>query len=315
MKLADLKMDPDFKNLLPELDAETYTALEKDIVANGILDPIITWNGYIADGHNRYEICKAHYINDVPTTPLKKNTKAEVMQWIVDHQFAKRNLKKSERVILLSKVEEQIAKEAKERQLSNLKQNAETSNLTERKADGETAEIMAKKLGVSKNTYKDMKTIVNKGTQNQINRMDKGGRGNGVSTIANEIRDGIPDGYRKCTKCGEVRKIEFFKKGEQKGTYRSFCKDCYNKAEQQRNYPQVMPDSLNPDIPIVVTDEVVVTEFKNIMESMEKSFRFSMETNKGHLNKDVIDSIAKAIDEHIETMNKLKGEIKNETEG
>ena len=76
-----------------------------------------------------------------------------------------------------------------------------------------------------------------------------------------------------------------------------------------------MPDTLNPNIPIVVTDEVVVTEFKNIMWSMEKSFRFSMETNKDHLNKDVIDSIVKAIDEHIETMNKLKGEMKNETEG
>ena len=36
------------------------------------------------------------------------------MQWIVDHQFGKRNLKKSERIILLAKVEAQIVKEAQE---------------------------------------------------------------------------------------------------------------------------------------------------------------------------------------------------------
>ena len=84
-------------------------------------------------------------------------------------------LKNTPKHWILSKVEEQVAREAKERQLSTLKQNTDTSNLTERKSEGETAEIMAKKLGVSENTYKDMKTVVNKGTTEQIKHMDKGG--------------------------------------------------------------------------------------------------------------------------------------------
>lgn len=243
MKLADLKIDEDFKNLLPELDAETYTALEKDIAANGMLDPIIVWKGYIADGHNRYSICKAHRVADVETKELHKETKSEVMQWIVDHQFGKRNLKKSEQVRLLLKVEEQIAKEAKERQADNMrrnqKQNAQKSPNLDESEKGRTDEIMAKKAGVSKNTYRDMKTVVQKGTEQQIARMDKGGRGNSASAIAKEIKEGIPDGYRKCSSCGEVKMIEYFKKGEQENTYKTICKECYNKQERERRSQNV----------------------------------------------------------------------------
>lgn len=241
MRLADLKIDEDFKNLLPKLDAETYTALEKDITANGMLDPIIIWNGYIADGHNRYSICKAHRVADVETKELHKETKSEVMQWIVDHQFGKRNLKKSEQVILLLKVEEQIAKEAKERQGTRNDLNI-SPNLDEgssKKDSGRTDEIMAKKAGVSKNTYRDMKTVVQKGTEQQIARMDKGGRGNSASAIAKEIKEGIPDGYRKCSSCGEVKMIEYFKKGEQENTYKTICKECYNKQERERRAQNV----------------------------------------------------------------------------
>lgn len=65
-------------------------------------------------------------------------------------------------VILLQKVEEQVRKEAEARRRAT--QNNDTakavaSNLTEQKSVGETAEIMARKLGVSKNTYKDGKKL------------------------------------------------------------------------------------------------------------------------------------------------------------
>lgn len=68
-------------------------------------------------------------------------------------------------------VEEQLAEEAKVRKEANLKQNTETSNLTHRNV-GETAEIVAQKIGVSKNTYKGMKQIVSEGTPEQVARMD-----------------------------------------------------------------------------------------------------------------------------------------------
>lgn len=107
---------------------------------------------------------------------------------IINHQTGRRNLTKSQLVKAYAMVEKQIAEEAKTRKESNLKQNTETSNLTARNV-GETAEVVAKKIGVSKNTYKGMKQIVSEGTPEQIKRMDKGGKGNGVSAIVAEIKE------------------------------------------------------------------------------------------------------------------------------
>lgn len=57
---------------------------------------------------------------------------------------------------------------------NNQKQNLQKSSNLNESEKGLTDEIMAKKAGVSKNTYRDMKTVVQKGTPEQIARMDKG---------------------------------------------------------------------------------------------------------------------------------------------
>lgn len=240
MNIADININPLFENLLPPLADDEFVGLEADIVKRKkILNPILVWsNGnYIIDGHNRYKILIAHKMDTDNIVPMDFDTESEVMAWIVDSQFAKRNLTKSQKVILLQKVEEQVRKEAKERQIQAGKefgrgQAKVTSNLTEAVTEKEkipeTAEIMAKKLGVSKNTYKDMKTIVESGSQEKIARMDKGGKGNGVSAIAREIRDGIPDGHMRCRKCGKIKTFDLFKKGD------NICKECRNKEDGER---------------------------------------------------------------------------------
>lgn len=325
MRLADLKIDPDFKNLLPELDAETYTALERNILSNGMFNPIIVWNGFIVDGHNRYSICKAHRIEEVQTKPLNKKTKSEVMQWIVDNQFSKRNLTKSERIRLLSKVEEQIAKEAKERQRQaggdkvSQKARAVESNLTQavddEKETGRTAEIMAKKLGVSKNTYKDMKTIVEKGTQEQIKRMDEGGRGNGASTIAREIKDGVKDGERKCSKCGRILPVSEFTNKKN----RFACRECENErkreiARRNREKLMIMPDDLNPEVKVKITDDVIISKFKNVLEDAREGFEMLLK-HEQHMTDSVANGLVGVIQAHVIQMVTIKERIKNETEG
>jgi ParB-like chromosome segregation protein Spo0J len=51
-----IKINEDFKRLIPALTQEEYKQLEDNILKEGIREKIITWNGYIIDGHNRYEI-------------------------------------------------------------------------------------------------------------------------------------------------------------------------------------------------------------------------------------------------------------------
>ena len=61
MKLSQLKIDPEFQSKIPPLQFEKEQQLERNIIAEGrLLNPIITWNGYILDGHTRYRILKKH---------------------------------------------------------------------------------------------------------------------------------------------------------------------------------------------------------------------------------------------------------------
>ena len=59
MKLSQLKIDPEFQSKIPPLQFEEEQQLEQNIIAEGrLLNPIITWNGYILDGHTRFPLVK-----------------------------------------------------------------------------------------------------------------------------------------------------------------------------------------------------------------------------------------------------------------
>lgn len=53
----ELRIDPEFKNLIRPLRREEYRHLELNLVMEGCREAIVVWDGTIVDGHNRYEIC------------------------------------------------------------------------------------------------------------------------------------------------------------------------------------------------------------------------------------------------------------------
>ncbi len=81
-----LKIDQEFKNLIPPLTHEDRTGLENNIKANGCEIPITVWNGTIIDGHNRYEICIA---NDIPfeTKEISFADRVDAKIWIIRHEL------------------------------------------------------------------------------------------------------------------------------------------------------------------------------------------------------------------------------------
>ena len=92
-------------------------------------------------------------------------------RWIISHQTGRRNLTKSQLVRAYAMVEEQLAEEAKTRMLSGKKDPG--SNLSQgydKKRNPKTSQVVAGKIGVSENTYRNMKQIVSEGTPEQIVR-------------------------------------------------------------------------------------------------------------------------------------------------
>jgi len=57
---VELRIKESFCAFMPPLTPEEYVLLEQSIVADGCLHAILTWSGYIVDGHNRFEICQKH---------------------------------------------------------------------------------------------------------------------------------------------------------------------------------------------------------------------------------------------------------------
>lgn len=241
-----IKIDNEFQNLLRPLTAEEFKSLEDSIKHDGCLRPIELWNGYIADGHNRYSICMKNGIPFEQADVTEKfETKSDVMKWIVQNQRARqtgRQLSKTELVAMANAIKVQTDKEAEENlhkasggdRRSETYKNQGASNLTQvgkGKRNPTSADKAAAAIGVSRNTYEDMKLVAEKGSEEQIERMNHGGRGNAPSTIAKEIKGNTE---RKCRKCGIVLTEENTFPTDWK-SHAKICKECHRLVNRTNN--------------------------------------------------------------------------------
>ena len=105
MKLSQLKIDPEFQSKIPPLQFEEEQQLEQNIIAEGrLLNPIITWNGYILDGHTRYRILKKHGFIKFEVEEIQLADKYEALAWICKNQLGRRNLSPERKKFLLEQI-------------------------------------------------------------------------------------------------------------------------------------------------------------------------------------------------------------------
>lgn len=86
----------EIKDLILPLSEEAFFQLEKNIIKEGCLDPLIVWDKspteqILIDGHNRYAICVK---NDIPFSVKRMQfaTIDDVKLWMMEHQMGRRNL-------------------------------------------------------------------------------------------------------------------------------------------------------------------------------------------------------------------------------
>jgi hypothetical protein len=105
VKLSQLKIDPEFQSKIPPLQFEEEQQLEQNIIAEGrLLNPIITWNGYILDGHTRYRILKKHGFIKFEVEEIQLANKYEALAWICKNQLGRRNLSPERKKFLLEQI-------------------------------------------------------------------------------------------------------------------------------------------------------------------------------------------------------------------
>ena len=106
----------DFKKLIPALTVEEFKQLEANILSEGIRDPLVVWNGYLVDGHNRYTIAIQHGLEYKTVNKEFKDGNA-VKEWMILNQFGRRNLLPYQRSVLVLQLEDVFKAKAKENQV------------------------------------------------------------------------------------------------------------------------------------------------------------------------------------------------------
>lgn len=89
-----LIIDPEFKALMPPLDAEVRRQLEQNILIDrGVRNRLVVWAGHniLLDGHNRYQIAQDHNL-PFQIEAIELKDREAVKDWIISHQLGRRNL-------------------------------------------------------------------------------------------------------------------------------------------------------------------------------------------------------------------------------
>lgn len=159
-----IKIKEEFKSLIPALTKEEFKQLEQNCLDEGIREKILVWNGFIIDGHNRYEI-SLKWDLDIQTETKHFKDEEAVKEWMILNQFGRRNLSNYQRSVLALQLEEVFSKKAKE----NLKASGENfgkglAKLPKAISKINTREELSKVAQVGERTLGMVKKIQEKAT-------------------------------------------------------------------------------------------------------------------------------------------------------
>ena len=149
-----IKIKEEFKQLIPPLTKEEFKQLEDNCMKDGIREKIITWNGFIIDGHNRFEIATKWGL-DYQTESKRFDSENDVKEWMINNQFGRRNLSNYQRSVLALELESVFSERAKEKQ----KESGGAVPQISAKPPIETRKELAKVANVSHDTIAKVKKI------------------------------------------------------------------------------------------------------------------------------------------------------------
>ena len=151
-----IKIKEEFKKLIPALTKEEYKQLENNCIAEGIREKILIWNGFIIDGHNRYEI-SLKWDLEIQTETKHFQDEEAVKEWMILNQFGRRNLSNYQRSVLALQLEEVFSKKAKENLIKGGKVSQEGLQISAKAID--TRKELSKVANVSHDTIAKVKKI------------------------------------------------------------------------------------------------------------------------------------------------------------
>lgn len=179
--MASVRIDPEFRSLIPPLTAEERAGLEEDIKRDGCRDRLIVWQeeGILLDGHNRFDICTS---NGIPYEVTLESfaSRDDAQLWMLRNQLHRRNLTELDRAALAMRMEAIFKAKAKANQsvggkVGAVVTNRGLTNLSNPVEPVRTRKEAAAIAGLSEGTYDRAKRVL----------------ANGVPELHEAVREGL----------------------------------------------------------------------------------------------------------------------------
>jgi hypothetical protein len=167
--IAAMEFHP-LADLFPLLAADEQRALTTDIMDHGLFAPIMTFEGKILDGRNRYLACQ-----EAGVEPVFKEYKGDdPLGYVVSLNMVRRHLNESQRAMIAARV-------------ANMRQGART----DLSPIGEKSQAQAASMfNVGKRSVERAGEVLDKGSPELIEKVEHGDLA--VSAAASIVREGRP---------------------------------------------------------------------------------------------------------------------------
>jgi 16S rRNA G966 N2-methylase RsmD len=163
----NITIDPEFKALIPPLAPEELAQLEVNIIADGCRDPLVTWQGSIIDGHNRYEICTRHGL-PFETVEVDFADRTAAMLWMIDNQKGRRNVSDYDKGLLAMRKQELLRPAAAKSYEENVGRPSKSSAKLPTISKIDTRREAAREAGIGERTLDAVKLIKDAADKGEI---------------------------------------------------------------------------------------------------------------------------------------------------
>lgn len=240
--MKELKINPRFEKFSPKKKPDEIEKLRESLKEKGYIgSPILTWHGFIVDGHNRYKMCRELGIEidlneNVEEINLGENAEEiDAMDWMLTHQLSSKNLSVGEKLAMTEEFKKEVALDNSKKKSEAGKNYGKGMNnsitpIGEKLSTHETwtDNQIAKKAGVGTGSVARYNKIM-KSNDEELKEQVKTGQVT-VNKAYEEVRKRE---VRICKVCRVEKKIiDFFGND-------TICKDCSRKeSEKNINLPK-----------------------------------------------------------------------------
>lgn len=140
--------------IIPLMNHDDINRLAEDIVQNGLLEPIVLYEGKILDGRHRYEACARCGV----TPRFVDFDGSDPIQFVLSHNIARRHLTPSQLAMVAARV-------------ANMRQG-ERTDIAQICAKSQSD--AAKEVGVSRRSVQTARKVINSGKDDLVDAVDAG---------------------------------------------------------------------------------------------------------------------------------------------